>query len=514
MSLNWNALGVFVFFFLLVTALGFVAVRWRRGDMDLLHEWGLGGRRFGTLMSWFMMGGDFFTASAMIALPALVYGSGAIGAFGITYCIFMFPILFVFAPRLWSVCHKHGYVTAADFVRGRHGNRWLASAVALTGLIATMPYIALQLVGIQVVLAAMGLGTTGLSGDLPLIIAFVILACFTYTSGLRAPAMIAVVKDLLLYIAAIAAIVAIPIALGGYPAVMRAVPVEKLTLPVPGPNTLGSYSIFVTLGIGSALGWGLYPHAITGMLAANHRRTLQRNAFLLPLYSVVVGLAILMGYMAIAAGIGKAPEFTSLFKQFGATAAVPALYLHFFPGWFAGLAFAGLGIGALVPAAVMSIATANLFSRNIYREFCRPDCSDRQETQVAKWVSLLVKFGALLIILTLPSQYMVNLQLLGSIAIIQTLPAVFLALYVRWFDPWALLAGWATGLMAGLAMLIALSFKTSFYDLHLGGFTVPGYAAIYALGANFAVSAALTVAIRLMRSSVPEDETIASDYAA
>src|SRR6202034_3638010 len=105
-------------------------------------------------------------------------------------------------PRLWHVCHKHNYITPADFVRGRFGNRWLALAVTVTGIVATTPYIALQLVGLQVVIGPMGVGGAAgpFASDLPLIIAFIILAAFTYSSGLRAPASIAIVKDILIYI--------------------------------------------------------------------------------------------------------------------------------------------------------------------------------------------------------------------------------------------------------------------------------------------------------------------------
>ena len=214
--MNWTALIVFILLFGFVTWLGFVAAHWRKGDLDLLHEWGLGGRRFGTFVTWFLIGGDLYTAYTFIAVPALMFGAGAIGFFAVPYTVMIYPILYIVFPRLWSVAHKHGYVTSADFVRGRFGNRWLALAVAFTGILATMPYIALQLVGIQVVIGAMGVETSGFAGDLPLIIAFVILAAFTYTSGLRAPAMIAVVKDLLIYITVFAAIIAVPIHLGGY----------------------------------------------------------------------------------------------------------------------------------------------------------------------------------------------------------------------------------------------------------------------------------------------------------
>jgi len=82
--------------------------------------------------------------------------------------------------------------------------------------VATMPYIALQLVGLQVVIGAMGVTGEGFVGDIPLIIAFIILAAFTYSSGLRAPASIAIVKDLLIYVTAFAAAIVIPIQLGGF----------------------------------------------------------------------------------------------------------------------------------------------------------------------------------------------------------------------------------------------------------------------------------------------------------
>ena len=195
-DVNWTALIIFVLLFAFITWLGFAAAHWRKGDLDLLHEWGLGGRRFGTVITWFLIGGDLYTAYTFIAVPALAFGAGAVAFFAVPYTIMIYPILFLVFPRLWQVCHKHNYITPADFVRGRFGNRWLALAVTITGIVATMPYIALQLVGLQVVIAGMGVSGTGYLGDVPLVIAFIILAAFTYSSGLRAPASIAVVKDI------------------------------------------------------------------------------------------------------------------------------------------------------------------------------------------------------------------------------------------------------------------------------------------------------------------------------
>src|ERR1700729_2163681 len=229
-DVNWVALGIFVVLFGFITWLGFAAAHWRRADLDQLHEWGLGGRRFGTLISWFLIGGDLYTAYTFIAVPALAFGAGALAFFAIPYTIMIYPILFIVFPRMWSVCHKHGYITAADFVRGRFGNRWLALAITVTGIVATMPYIALQLVGIQVVIGALGISGTGFAADLPLLVAFAVLAAFTYSSGLRAPASIAVVKDILIYITAFAAVIVIPMQLGGFGKIFAAVG-KKALLP-------------------------------------------------------------------------------------------------------------------------------------------------------------------------------------------------------------------------------------------------------------------------------------------
>jgi SSS family solute:Na+ symporter len=431
----------------------------------------------------------------------------------VPYTILIYPFVFVVFPRLWSVSKKHGYVTTADFVRGRFGNRWLALAIAVTGLVATMPYIALQLVGIQVVIAGMGVESTGLLGDLPLIIAFVVLAAFTYSSGLRAPAAIAIIKDLMIYITVIAAIIVIPIELGGYGHIFAAVPPAKLILAPPTATSTGSYSAYATLALGSAFALFLYPHSVTGVLSSSSRHVIRRNSALLPAYSFLLGLIALLGFMAIAAKVNEVPALAPYFKQYGPNFAVPALFLQMFPAWFVGFAFAAIAIGALVPAAIMSIAAANIWTRNVYREFIHPGCSGKEESQMAKYVSLVVKVGALAFIIFLPLQYAVQLQLLGGIIIIQTFPAVILGLYTRWLDPWALLIGWAAGTGVGIWMAALTGFTGSMYPLAIGGLTIPGYAALYSLVLNIAASVVLSFVFNAVGGGAKrEDSTVAADY--
>jgi solute:Na+ symporter, SSS family len=456
-GVNGVELGVVIFFFLVVSFGGFLAARWRRGEhMHSLDEWGLGGRGFGTVVTWFLLGGDLYTAYTFVAVPAAMFATGAVsGFFAVPYTIVAYPIIFIFMPRMWSVSHRNGYVTPADFVRGRYDSRGLALAVAVTGILATMPYIALQLVGIQAVLDTMGLGGSGnwFVRDLPLIIAFAVLAAYTYSSGLRAPALIAFVKDTLIYIVIIVAIIYVAVKIGFGDMFDAARTKMETKTPAGKPTGVfitsdANYWAYATLAFGSALALFMYPHAMTGVFSSRSRGVIRRNAAILPAYSLMLALLALLGYAAIA-------NNTSVIGQDGyanAQLAVPHLFQQIFPSWFAGVCFAAIGIGALVPAAIMSIAAANLFTRNIYREFFNHHASPKHEASVAKLVSLLVKFGALLFALGLDRQNAINLQLLGGVWILQTIVSIVAGLFTRWFHRWALLAGWAAGMVYGTVL--------------------------------------------------------------
>jgi SSS family solute:Na+ symporter len=524
--INAVSFTIVIVLFAVVTLAGFAAARWRRAESILhLNEWGLGGRSFGTFVTWFLLGGDLYTAYTFIAVPALVYGTGAAGFYALSYTIMVFPIVLVFAPRLWSIARVHGYVTPADFVRGRYGSRGLALAVAGTGILATMPYIALQLVGIQAVLTVLGVGGTSGNGfirDLPLLIAFIILAAYTFFSGLRAPALIAFVKDTLVYVMVIVAVLYIPTKLGGWGHMFGT---ASTHLKATNPKThkpFGSLIVlpagewaYATLALGSALALFMYPHAITGVFAAKRRNVIRRNMAMLPLYSIVLGLIALLGYMALAT-----PAVNAGVKAGGGNAqlSVPLLFEHMFPSWFAGIGYSAIVIGALVPAAIMSIAAANLFTRNIYKEFFRPEASPAEQTRVAQFVSLIVKAGALVFVLALPKTFSINLQLLGGIWILQTFPSIVAGLYTRWFHRWALVIGWAAAMVYGTIQAYRAPVAGQ-PNSHFGTSTAPVfghvmYIAIAAFVLNLAIAIVGTVVFRALRLPEGADETLPHQFTA
>jgi solute:Na+ symporter, SSS family len=521
---NMVAFTILVISFVVVTGAGFAASRWRRaGDVMSLHEWGLAGRGFGTFISWFLLGGDLYTAYTFIAVPALVYATGAAGFYALSYTIMVFPIVFVFAPRLWSVARAHGYVTPADFVRGRYGSRELGLAVAITGIVATMPYIALQLIGIESVLIVLGItpnSSLSVVRDLPLIIAFVILAAYTYIAGLRAPALIAFIKDTLIYVTVIVAILYIPTKLGGWGHIFGVAQTHMKTISPTTHKPVGSFIeapaaewAYATLALGSALALFMYPHAVTGVFAARRRDVIRRNMAILPAYSLVLGLIALFGYMALAT-----PSVTAGVKAHGSNTqlSVPLLLQHMFPSWFAGIGYSAIVIGALVPSAIMSIAAANLFSRNIYKEYFRPNAGPKEETRAARAFSLVEKLGALVFAIQLSKTFSINLQLLGGVWILQTFPSIVAGLYTRWFHRWALLIGWAAAMVYGTIE----AYRTpGGGQLHFGASTAPILGHIIYIGfaafvVNLVVSVVLTLIFRAVRLPTGTDETKPESYTA
>lgn len=497
------ASAICIFLVAAVIVLGFLAARWGNVKINSIEEWALGGRRFGTLIYWFLLGGDAYTAYTFIALPALAYGAGALAFYGVPYATITYPIAYVFVTRLWTIGKKRGYLTSADFVRERYDSRPLELAVAVTGLLALIPYIALQLIGMQTVLQSLNIGQ--FNTDLFLVVSFALLAAFTFTSGLRAPALIAVVKDVLIYATVIVAIVYIPARLGGWHHIFQAAQTALAAKPKPGNILIApsQYFGYSTLVFGSALALFNYPHLTTSLLSAKSVEVVKRNMALLPAYTLLLGLLALLGYCALAAGLHVTNP----------NMAVPELFATFFPAWFTGIAYAAVIIGALVPAAIMAIGASNLFASNIFRSFAaRAQGAAAIPALQSKIVALALLAAALAIALYVKPQFAINFQQLGGAWMVQVFPAAALGLYTRWFHRNALFAGWLAGMVCAGWMALGDKFNP-IYPLHFGSAVIPGYIGFWAGLLNIGIAAAGTLALNALAVKPGTDLTAAADYA-
>lgn len=433
-------LAVFFILFAVFIVLGFYGRRWRKGDLTKLDEWALGGRKFGVAIVWFLVGADLYTAYTFIAIPSSVFSIGAIYYYAVPYVAVTFGIAMWAMPKLWKVSKEKGYVTASDFVKGNFNSRNLAVLVAIVGIIAELPYIALQIVGMFSVLTVMlyGIGNIKMIEDVSLIIAFIILALFTYFSGLRGVTLNAIFKDALILFS-VALVVIVALTNIGFTKALNGLPVKYYHILPLQENAY--WSLFLM----SALALYLYPHAITGSLSAKSPKTLRTSQSLLPLYGV--GLALLALFGILVHGDPSAMKFLSNFPAASrGTYVVPGLVFYTLPAPLVGLAFLGIFIGGLVPASIMAISQSNLLTRNIIKEI-KPDISSNGETKIAKIAAVVFIFLALGFVFLFPLSYSVQLQLLGGIIILQTLPSLFLGLISNKLNKYALM----TGLLAGLA---------------------------------------------------------------
>jgi SSS family solute:Na+ symporter len=404
----------------------------------------------------------------------------------------------------------------------------LALAVAITGIVATMPYIAVQLIALEAVFK-----TIGVNGEWPLLASLVVVSISTFRSGLRAPALLSIAKDVLLVWLVLSAVLVVAMSGGWGPAFDAAdrrfgadlTPATDILLSQPAQWT------YLTLVIGSALSIFAYPHALTALLAAKDRNTIKRNAAALPIYTLALGLMALLGIFAIAKGV--LPVDATLA---GLTAGnpgdtntiTPMIFHTKFPAWSAGIAYATLAVAALIPAAVMSISCANLFTRSIYIEYFRPRATPAEEARVSRWVSLIVKFGAAGVIIWLNPAFSTEFQLIGSIIILQILPAVFFGLMTGWFHRWGLMLGMIVGLGTSLYLLYQtpqISTRGVLIKQHFGGSSWPldkwgidtnisVYIGLITLMINIVVVLVVTTILKLFHVSPNLDHTRPEDYTA
>lgn len=458
--MNNDALIVFIVLFAVFTAVGFLASRFRRGEGRRLDEWSLAGRKLGMYLAWFLVGGDLYTAYTFIAVPSAMYAKGSIYMFATPYVMSTFAVALVVMTSLWKISKQKNYFTAVDFVKDKFNSRTLAIMIAATGIVAELPYIALQIVGMKAVLQVMiapyfpsGSPLTTDVDTVALVVSFAILAAFTFWSGLRGAALTAVMKDAIILTSVIVVVIVVPLSItGGFHHAFALAKTMGTQSAVFQYSTLNPEltNAFISLFVLSALALYLYPHAINGVLGSKDAKSVRYSTAMLPLYGIGLFLLTLFGVLvyAVPAALHDVGYVSS--TQLGnGSLVVPALIVNTMPAWFAGFAFLGIFIGGLVPAAIMAISQANLLTRNIIKEF-KPNLADRSEHNIARWASVGFIFLALGFVFLIPPTYAISLQLLGGILISQTLPPIMIGLYTKWLDKNAMIAGWVVGIASGV----------------------------------------------------------------
>ncbi|MCQ6279496.1 sodium:solute symporter [Bacillus sp. EB600] len=419
---------------LVVVFIGFLSGR-DKSNRSSVEEWSVGGRRFGTLLVWFLVGADLYTAYTFLGLTSTAYTGGSLAFFAIPYTIIAYFISYFFLPKLWKFSKDHKLTTLADYAKIRFNSKLLSFLVAVVGVLMLIPYIDLQLSGIQDTLTVAGTGLINVK--VVVVFSFLLVALYTFFSGIKGPTYTAVIKDILVWVIMLFLVVNLPfIHFGSWGAMIDKVATDSpqlLTIPTSGPKGI---PWFLTASLVSGLALFMWAHAATGVFTAKSAKALQKNAIFLPLYNIVLILLIFLGFVAYhVLPQGTNPRYALL-----------NLIQVSYGGTVQGLAYATIALASLIPCSIMAIGASNLFANNIYRDFINPNVTPAKLTIVTRSMVFVVIGLALLFGMVFPSA-LVSLQLLGVSGMVQIFPAIIFSLFWKNQTKEATIAGLLVGLI-------------------------------------------------------------------
>ncbi|RXZ00586.1 sodium:solute symporter family protein [Fictibacillus sp. S7] len=456
---NLTALSITIFIILTVVLIGFLSGRDKKVRSSV-EEWSVGGRRFGGLLVWFLVGADLYTAYTFLGLTSTAYTGGSLAFFAIPYSVLAFFISYFFLPKLWKVANHHKLTTLADYARERFDSKLLSILIAIVGVLMLIPYICLQLSGIQDTLQVAGTGFINVK--VVVITSFLLVALYTFFSGIKGPTYTAIIKDVLVWAIMLFMVVSLPmIHFGGWTPMMDRLVKDApqlLTIPTDGPKGI---PWFITASLVSALALFMWAHAATGVFTAKSADSIRKNAMFLPLYNIVLILVIFLGFIAfLVLPKGTDPRFALL-----------TLIQSSYGGVAQGLAYSTIALASLIPCSIMAIGASNLFANNIYRDWINPKVKPSRLTMITRGMVFVVIGLALLFGLVFPSA-LVSLQLLGVSGMVQIFPAIVISLF------WKNQTREATiiGLLVGLATTFTVYGTGNSYGIYEG---------FWGLAANF-----------------------------
>lgn len=449
-----SALALSVIFAIVVlgSALGFFAGA--RYKMDL-EQWSVAGRGFGLLLVWLLMAGEIYTTFSLLGASGWAYSQGGPALYILAYTMLLFVVSFYIIPPIWEIGRRYSLQTEADFFHQRYDSKGLAVVVALVGIVFMIPSVQLQLTGLGIIVEEASF--EGIGRVPAMLLAFALVACFVFMSGVRAVAWISVLKDLLLLFVVATIGIAVPkIYFGGvapmFSALLRAAPSH---LTMPGATVNHGHAWFISTVLLTSLGGYMWPHNMGSSFTAKSGDTLRRNAVIMPLYGITLPLVFLVGFSGILVAPGVKNGDLSLLIVVRKT----------FSPLFLGIVGGAGALTAMVPAALQILTAATLFAKNVYRPLCAPDMSDEQVGRLGRAMVLVIAAIALYFAIY-SSTGLVALLLIGYAGITQLFPGVVLGLFSPRVSSTTILCGLVVG-VATVATLI-LGKHDPFFGLNAG----------------------------------------------
>jgi SSS family solute:Na+ symporter len=436
---------------------GMYAVRRIRIDPQ---EYIVGSRSFGALLLWVLIGGEVYTSFTFLGAAGWAYAHGAAAFYILAYLPLGYLGGYFFFPFIWRIGKARGLLTWPDFFIDRYGSKALGTAIAIVQFVLIVPYVTLQLTGLQIILTIAGYGQY--NATVAVAVAFGLITLFVFTTGLRGAAWASIIKDTLVLGAALFAGIFLPIHFFGSPAAMisHVIAVKPQWFTLNGGVPLGT-AWFATTVVLNAIGYFMFPGTAQVVFSARDEATVRRNMIYLPLYTIMVSFVLLAGFaaMLIVPGL-KGPAADQSFLL---------VTQRYFAPWVVGIVCAAGSLAALLPASGLLLSAAAVASRNVLGH--------------TRWVRPAVLLCAVLAFCLwfFAKTSLVGILLLVYNGITQLAPGAIFGVVWKRVNAWAV----AAGIAAGEAIAIyAIGVNTLWWGINTG---------LIALAVNVAVCVAVTL---------------------
>ncbi len=420
-----------------------------------LEQWTTGGRGFGLILVWLLTAGEVYTTFAFLGASGWAYSRGGPTLYILAYLSLGYVIAFFVQPRVWEIGRKFCLHTQSDFFLQRYGSRPLSALVAAVGFVFIIPYLQLQLTGLGIIVQVASFDAV--SRPVSITIAFVIVAGFVLSSGIRAVAWVSVLKDSLMLLAAFIIGIGVPYHYFGGVAPMFHALIQKNPshLTMPGSTAHYGHSWYITTVLLTALGGFMWPHNFGSVFSAKSGDTLRRNAVIMPLYNLTLPLLFFVGFTAILVMPGLKNGDLALLLTVRNT----------FSPWLLGLIGGAGALTAMVPAAILILTAGTLFAKNFFRPLFAPQMTDEGVARLAKVMVVVVTALAMYFALYSTTS-LVGLLLFAYTGVAQFFPGAIVGLFWKRVNTTGVFAGLVTGV--GISMLLIFTKHDPLHGVNAG----------------------------------------------
>lgn len=420
---------------------------------------------FGAFLIFFISIGEIYSIGTMIGAPGAIFASGATyGIWFIGYILLAYTIGYFLNPAIWRMGQLAKAVSIGDAIGWRYNSKGMQVLVALVGIGFLTPWIQNQYAGMAILFEYLNIGVTFVAA---VVISSALAFIYIAVAGIRAPAWVSVLKDILL----IAAIVTVGVAAavhmkGGVGGIFRAVAETKPEmLIVPTEHITQGVTFLITTIIFQMLGFYMLPISFQALLTSKNEHNLRKNSIYMPMYMIMFPFLVIAAYFALA----TIPDLPN--KDY----ALLAIAVNTLPEWVIGLIAGGGALTAILVMAISALCVGGLFSKNILGVI-KPGISQKSMSNWTRIVTAVFLIFGMLTALYFPA-LMANVITLAYGGLTQTFPAVFLGFFWKHATKW----GAGAGILSGVVALALIKNLMPVAPLGMN----PGF---WALVINFAVT--------------------------